>query len=187
MLEPLHSLEVETFEDMFSLRLSRSSGDCTVLDRLAALYEEVEKASLDEMSTSGRFPRPFSASVEFSGQTEDGRISLKVEVRVKWRIYEGRTEAHLLQGSYSFTSGEFLGEQMSPVIDLMGPDPGPGWELLKTPPVKINLATRHFCKQASGGILSPSKEPPRAPFDKLRVLATARNTATFRKCMVARR
>ena len=48
------------------------------------------------------------------------------------------------------------------------------------------LATRHFRKQASGGILSPSKEPPRAPFDKLKVLATAQNTATFRNCRVAR-
>ena len=62
-------------------------------------------------------------------------------------------------------------------------------------PYKVrDLATRHFCKQASGGILrcppsrsrGLSKEPLRAPFDKLRVLATAKNTATFRNCQVAR-
>jgi hypothetical protein len=33
---------------------------------------------------------------------------------------------------------------------------------------------------------SPLREIPRAPFDKLRVLATARNTATFRNRQVAK-
>jgi hypothetical protein len=41
-------------------------------------------------------------------------------------------------------------------------------------------STQHKCIWmwiASGGILSMSKEPPRAPFDWLRALAPARNLA----------
>jgi hypothetical protein len=44
-------------------------------------------------------------------------------------------EAHLLNGSYSFTEQSFIGSQTGPIIDSQGPHPGEGWEELTERPV----------------------------------------------------
>ena len=43
----------------------------------------------------------------------------------------------MLEGSYSFTASEFKGKQSTPLIDLIGPDPGPGWEPVDKQAVRI--------------------------------------------------
>ena len=57
-------------------------------------------------------------------------------IRGRWNVYEGRLEAHLLKGSYNFSSGEFIGSLSTPVVDTQSYHPGPGWTLLKAPPAK---------------------------------------------------
>jgi hypothetical protein len=47
-----------------------------------------------------------------------------------WNLYKAKIEAYRLNGSYSFTSGNFKGSLSTPYVDTHGPHPGPGWELV---------------------------------------------------------
>jgi Restriction endonuclease len=59
---------------------------------------------------------------------------LKVRLTLGWKIYRGETTAKLLNGTYCLTQDRFVGAQVTPVIDMKGPHPGPGWVLLDTAP-----------------------------------------------------
>ena len=41
-----------------------------------------------------------------------------------------------MEGSYNFTSGEFMGSLSTPAIDTQISPPGPGWTLLEAPPAE---------------------------------------------------
>ena len=125
-----------TFNDLFSFRLSSETSP-TVLDHLSEIYCKGEKAAIEVATKSREFPQSWSSGIEISTIHEGAPLFLSVLVEGAWEVYRGKLEAHLLDGSYSFTSGEFQGSQMSPWVDLRGPHPGPAWELVEDPPVKI--------------------------------------------------
>jgi len=52
----------------------------------------------------------------------------------RWKYYRAKLNAYLVDGSYEFTQGDFKGQIMTPPIDRMGSEPGPGWERLHEPP-----------------------------------------------------
>lgn len=59
-------------------------------------------------------------------EDESGPISLGIES--SWSIYRARTEAWLVNGSYSFTDRDFKGSIATPAIDTWSIEPGEGWE-----------------------------------------------------------
>jgi hypothetical protein len=57
----------------------------------------------------------------------DREGSVTLCVQGVWAIYRARTEAWLVNGSYSVTDEQFAGRFSTPTIDTWGVEPGPGW------------------------------------------------------------
>jgi hypothetical protein len=121
-----------TFDEVFSLR--NESGDPkTVLEMLLAGFVEGEQKVVRGVPETGGFPEDWATSVEISARSNKFP-PLRITLQGKWKIYRAKVEAHLLNGSYSFTEDSFVGSQTSPTIDTQGPNPGPGWELITDRP-----------------------------------------------------
>jgi hypothetical protein len=142
--QPDRAWGIKTFDDLFALRFSGDKEGITLIDQLATIYQEGEMEATSEMIDSRQFPKPWQVVVEFTTEEKEKPLTLKIAVEGNWKVYRGRLEAHLLKGSYSFTTGEFFGEQSLPMIDMRGPEPGPGWELVQNPPAKIELNSAVF-------------------------------------------
>jgi hypothetical protein len=93
---------------------------------LARLFAADGQAPQDAFSLQ---PTPVRQSVlTLREDDEAGAEALQLGVRSEWAIYRARTEAWLVNGSYSFTESEFKGGFSSPCIDTWSLEPGPGWE-----------------------------------------------------------
>lgn len=55
----------------------------------------------------------------------------------EWHAYRAKLEAHLLYGTYVFTGQKYIGTLTSPAIDMLGNEPGPGWEYIENLPAKL--------------------------------------------------
>lgn len=91
---------------------------------LARLFAADGQAPHDAFSVQ---PTPVRQSV-LTLREDNEAEALQLGVRCEWAIYRARTEAWLVNGSYSFTEGEFKGGFSSPCIDTWSFEPGPGWE-----------------------------------------------------------
>jgi restriction endonuclease len=125
---------IKTWNDLFSLQFNAQGSPMAVIDAIVRSYFKGEKEAL-ERAKKNLFPPNWGEILECSEDTPDKK-SIKIIIRGNWNIYEGRLEAHLLEGSYNFTSGEFLGSLSTPAIDTQSSHPGPGWNLLDAPPTK---------------------------------------------------
>lgn len=124
-----------SFDEVFAIE-DQSDNPKTVLEMLLANFAEgEEKATRDAISTA-RFPENWTASLEIRPGSEE--VSpLIISIDGIWKVYTAKIDAHLLNGSYSFTENLFAGSQTSPSIDMQGPDPGPGWELTTDRPTHL--------------------------------------------------
>jgi len=124
-----------TFDEVFSIR--NQSGDSkSLLEMLLAGFTEGEEKAVHDVTGTGRFPKDWMTSLEIRVESNDVP-PLRISLCGKWKIYRAKVEAHLLNGSYSFTENSFAGSQTSPSIDMQGRDPGPGWELTTDRPTHL--------------------------------------------------
>lgn len=130
-LDPIWNLK--TWNDLFSLSFEAGGKRTSALDAIVKLFFTGEKEAAQNVTKDKLFPTNWAKLLELVEETPD-RKTIKIIIRGLWNIYEGRLEAYLLNGSYNFTSGEFIGTQSTPVIDLHSVHPGPGWILLEKPP-----------------------------------------------------
>lgn len=122
-----------SFEEVFSIK-NLSDDPKTVLEMLLARFTEEEERVVRDATLAGRFPENWTASLEIRPGSDE--VSpLIISVDGIWKVYKAKLEAHLLNGSYSFTENLFAGSQTSPSIDTQGSHPGPGWELIAEPPI----------------------------------------------------
>jgi len=121
-----------SFGEVFDLPTSDDDADGTALDMLCEAFSSNEKTELARVKKSGPFPKSWSAGIEIC--LEEFKTPLRISLEGMWRIFRLKLEANLLNGTYSFTESQFVGSQMTPWLDLQGPDPGPHWELQPGPP-----------------------------------------------------
>lgn len=76
-----------------------------------------------------------------------GANPIRLSVHSEWAIYRARTEAWLVNGSYSFTDQDFKGSISTPSIDTWGPEPGPGWDRIEEDEVQVNNTFRFYRMQ----------------------------------------
>ena len=107
--------------------------EISALDAIVRTYFKGEKEAQQNFDRKSLFPPKWARLLELIEDTPTRR-SITLIIRGFWNIYEGRLEAYLLDGSYNFTSEEFIGSQSGPVIDLQGINPGPNWKLLDEVP-----------------------------------------------------
>jgi hypothetical protein len=108
----------------------------SMLDAIDLKYNESEKTST-EYGKKEKFPCDWKNEITISDTESDVR-PLRILLAGSWNIYRAKLEAHLLNGSYSYTAGQFIGNQSTPWLDTQGSHPGPGWELLERRPTDTN-------------------------------------------------
>jgi len=134
--EPAESWNLKTWNDLFSMTLEKRN-NAPVIDYLDNEF----RANQDKYSkppAGSLFPQAWSQETVI--KDAEGNI-LKIIVQGAWKVYEGKLNAYLLKGSYSFTNKDFVGRQALPFVDLRGPTPGEGWELVDHPPPGISGPT----------------------------------------------
>ena len=100
---------------------------------LLAGFSEGEEKAVRAVTGTGCFPEDWVTSFEIRAESSEAP-PLRISLHGKWKVYKAKVEAHLLNGSYSFTENSFAGSQTSPSIDMQGSNPGPGWELIADRP-----------------------------------------------------
>lgn len=134
VVAPLDSCwKIKSWNDLFTLQFDDEDTRIDVIDAIVRSYFAGEKEARKQAERGKLFPPNWARVLHFYDDTEEK--ALRILIRGLWNIYEGRLEAYLLKGSYNFSSGEFIGTQSTPVIDLYNA-PGPGWKLLDTLPLK---------------------------------------------------
>jgi len=122
------SLALKTWNDLFDLSL-KEDVDRTVLDVVAEAYIAGGDRAVTKCreSTEGRpgFPKDWSAKLTLVTSGSDQKLT--IQVLGKWKKYRARLEASLVDGSYCFANGSFIGSQRSPWIDVKGEHPGNNW------------------------------------------------------------
>ena len=119
------------WNDLFDVPIDNlEGGKKTALDVIvAAIFDAEEKAATRRTDPKQHFPSEIQTPLKLA---EKGRKPINLTLHVAWNVYRGKLEAHLLDGSYSVTSGDFKAMQLGPAISLRD-GPGPGWELLEGP------------------------------------------------------
>jgi hypothetical protein len=125
--------DLKTWSDLFSLQFEDDGSPMFVIDAVVRSYFEGEKEAVRK-ATESFFPSNWARMLECI-EEKPIKKAIKIIIRGSWNVFEGRLEAHLLKGSYNFSSGEFMGSLSTPVIDTQSSHPGPGWILLNAPPV----------------------------------------------------
>lgn len=124
---------LNTYGDLFAVKLADPEGPSTVLDKIVSVFHEEEAKIVQGSRREETFPTDWSAVLVLWDEKRERR-PLKIVINGMWEIYRGKMEAHLVEGSYSYTAGEFIGQQAGPAVDMLGPTPGPGWERLDQRP-----------------------------------------------------
>lgn len=136
------SWNIKNWRDLFSLSFEEGETVKSVLDVIVDSYFRGEAKAKQNLNKDSLFPPAWYSKLSLSGDLTKER-TITILIRGLWNIYEGQVEAYLLDGSYNFTWNEFIGSQSSPVIDLHGSHPGPGWKLLDEVP-KVNSTRGHI-------------------------------------------
>jgi hypothetical protein len=100
--------------------------DLTLLDYIATECLKYEKVSAIHPTLGNLFPKNWQIEFSFSPVHNPSWI-FRIRVSGLWKIYLGRKDAHLLNGSYCFSNESFRGNMASPPVDTKEP-PGPWWE-----------------------------------------------------------
>jgi hypothetical protein len=122
--EALESWGGENIEEVLSV--VDSSGQ-TVFEQLIRAFWEAQEAKVQEALHTRAFPGPWATAIMLQSSTAN-QPGLVLSLHGMWRFYRAKLCGHLINGTYSFTEGTFVGSQTSPCVDMVGPEPGPGWE-----------------------------------------------------------
>jgi hypothetical protein len=113
----------------------------SVLDSILQAYEALEAHSLNDMKMNpATFPRGFSSDVEFDSHLQ-ATGALKIQVGCVWKVFQADVEACLVNGSYSLTQNQFVGDFKFPTIDRFNAQLGKGWIRLEKPPKTLDPGT----------------------------------------------
>jgi len=127
---------ISSYGDLFNLEIDTEGKKISVLDAIDSAYRDSEQTSA-EYGKKEKFPCDWKNDITIS-DTESNIQPLRFRLAGSWNIYRAKLEAHLLNGSYSYTSGQFIGNQSTPWIDTQASHPGPDWELLEQRPTETN-------------------------------------------------
>ncbi len=119
--------------DIFNRPIDVTNDSETLLDELVRKFHAAEAEAVNGAEKGPSHLNPWALSVRLDGS---GPLTLILEGR--WVIYRARMEAHLLDGSYSFTEQQFVGTQYSPWVDTQSDHPGPHWEQVTNPPEQLS-------------------------------------------------
>lgn len=123
-------LEGQTYDALFALDMGDNK---KLIDSIQEVLHKQEQESVDSARPGHDFPDEWCLKMTITvAGTVPGRVEL--ELRGGWNYYRGKLEAHLIDGSYSFTSKEFIGTKAIPNIEMWGHPPGEGWEPLEFKP-----------------------------------------------------
>lgn len=138
LLESPQEQKILTWNELFELPVVVSGKPSSLLQTLASSFLAHEKKEIRKVPETKKFPSPWRLVHTYRDDESEQPLA-KVEVRGAWKVFKGRTEAHLLDGSYCFTDGTFAGGRSTPIVDTKAADPGPGWELLVDPPEHLPI------------------------------------------------
>jgi hypothetical protein len=122
-----------TWRQVLDLSVQTFQGPMTLIDAIFSCYHHDERAATDAVRQTRAFPCPWRNEYDFVF-SDNAAATIRIAIEGRWRKYAGRAEAHLLSGSYCFSDSSFVGSQFGPSIDMQGPQPGPGWELIADEP-----------------------------------------------------
>jgi hypothetical protein len=144
LLEPPDpAWSIQTWSDLFALEMGTSDGRKSILDLLVERYYDEENTACKSISRENWLPLDWQVQIEVSADPQSMK-PLRIVLAGTWRIYRGTLDAYLLDGSYSVTDHDFVGCQSTPVIDLEGTGPGPGWALLEERPSRSEAIFVHI-------------------------------------------
>jgi hypothetical protein len=129
------SESVRTFRDLFHYRLHEGEQSQRLIDVLKEVFCSHEAESLAQVTPGKLFPSDWAVQLDMN--SEDKGFQARLRLGEHWKIWRGKLEAHLLHGSYNFSTDEYVGNQSGPRIDMQGPNPGPGWALLAERPSQV--------------------------------------------------
>jgi hypothetical protein len=138
-----------TWNELFSLQFEDEDSTMSVIDAIVRSYRVGEKEAASEASKT--FFPPNWARILECVKEDSMKKTIRIIIRGSWNVYEGRLEAHLLKGSYNFSSGQFLGSFSTPSVDTQSSHPGPGWTLIEGPPGKSTMKPIKSLFIMSGG------------------------------------
>lgn len=127
----LPGTKLQTMNDLFDLQIEVDGVQKGILTHLVSEYDTRASAMMGatwNKPTQLADPR-WQADAVFTHPDLQGVVGLRLTNA--WRRYEAKMESWVINGSYSFTSNDFKGTIATPVVDRLGPHPGPGWELVK--------------------------------------------------------
>lgn len=136
VLEPIDAVAwgIATWGDLFSAFVLMDGTRMTGIDAILAVHDSGATRSAT-ISDTKPFPRPWEQRIELRPADRTAR-PIRLSIAGSWNCWEAKTEACLLDGSYSITDDTFVGTQMTPSIDTWCVAPGPGWKLIETPTEK---------------------------------------------------
>lgn len=125
---PSPNWRVETWEELFSVQ----NGESTVLDKVNEHYRRCHERALVEVQELGewRFRTDHALATSFSISNPESQFRFDITIIHRWRVFRAKLEAHLVNGSYSYTESKFSGRISVPPIDTWQSHPGEGWDEL---------------------------------------------------------
>lgn len=165
----------ELIEDVLSV--VDSSGQ-TAFDQLIRAFWEAQEAKVQEALNAHSFPGSWATAMKLQSSSPPNQPELVLSLHGKWRFYRAKLCGHLMNGTYSFTEGTFIGSQTSPCVDMMGPEPGPGWERVVDVPARLErgiglfilkggeikkLVLQHFAGKSLRELVSKRNSPDKEP------------------------
>ena len=122
---------IATFAQLFAIEAVNDSGELTtVREAIIERYNQEMQAAAAKCDGRNAFPPDWSKIIALR---DEAKGSIEVSLHGVWQIYAAAVDAQLLDGTYNYTSGRFVGSQFFRV-PAAGPDPGPGWILLTERP-----------------------------------------------------
>ncbi len=120
------------WSDLFATPVLVGTKEEIALDAICALFKHFFEQSFDSTKILVGVPVPWSVEIALKHPTAPV-APLRIRLSGRWQTWVGKTEAYLLNGSYSITEGRFAGSMSTPVVDTWGVDPGPGWSPCDAP------------------------------------------------------
>jgi hypothetical protein len=90
----------------------------TVLEEIQAAFDQASAWSVGQVPAGHVFPPGWQSGFTLDLGPPAGPVD--VVVRGGWRRFRARREAHLVDGSYCLTDGNFAGKQTTPALDATG-------------------------------------------------------------------
>ena len=122
--------KIKKWNDFFEVVLHDDGEEISGIDVINKHYLEGEKAARVKMKKGEIFPPSWQNVIRYVDDVS--KKELTIIINGKWEIYEGRLEAHLVNGSYNFTSDEFVGGVYTPALNVRENNPGAGWKLIES-------------------------------------------------------